>query len=71
MDKKEETLDELFTELEAVIKTMEQGEVSLEETFDLYHRGMDLLNVCNNKIDKVEKKILVLDNKGEAHEFEE
>ena len=59
MDKKEETLEEMFTQLESVIKTMEQGDVSLEETFDLYHKGMNMLNSCNVKIDKVE-----------AHEFE-
>lgn len=70
MDKKKETLEEMFTQLESVIKTMEQGDVSLEETFDLYHKGMNMLKSCNDKIDKVEKKILILDDKGEAHEFE-
>ena len=69
-DKKEETLEEMFTQLESVIKTMEQGDVSLEETFDLYHKGMNMLKSCNDKIDKVEKKMLILDDKGEAHEFE-
>ena len=53
MDKKEETLEEMFTQLESVIKTMEQGDVSLEETFDLYHKGMNMLKSCNYKIDKV------------------
>lgn len=70
MDKKEETLEEMFTQLESVIKTMEQGDVPLEETFDLYHKGMNMLKSCNDKIDKVEKKMLILDDKGEAHEFE-
>lgn len=70
MDKKEETLEEMLTQLESVIKTMEQGDVSLEETFDLYHKGMNMLKSCNDKIDKVEKKMLILDDKGEAHEFE-
>ena len=70
MDKKEETLEEMFTQLESVIKTMEQGDVSLDETFDLYHKGMNMLKSCNDKIDKVEKKMLILDDKGEAHEFE-
>lgn len=70
MDKKEETLEEMFTQLESVIKTMEQGDVSLEETFDLYHKGMNMLKSCNDKIDKVEKKMLILDDKGEPHEFE-
>lgn len=60
----------MFTQLESVIKTMEQGDVSLEETFDLYHKGMNMLKSCNDKIDKVEKKMLILDDKGEAHEFE-
>ena len=49
---------------------MEQGDISLEETFDLYHKGMNMLKSCNDKIDKVEKKMLILDDKGEAHEFE-
>ena len=70
MDKKKETLEEMFTQLESVIKTMEQGDVSLEETFDLHHKGMNMLKSCNDKIDKVEKKMLILDDKGEAHEFE-
>ena len=70
MDKKKETLEEMFTQLDSVIKTMEQGDVSLEETFDLYHKGMNMLKSCNDKIDKVEKKMLILDDKGEAHEFE-
>ena len=69
MDKKKETLEEMFTQLESVIKTMEQGDISLEETFDLYHKGMNMLKSCNDKIDKVEKKMLILDDKGEAHEF--
>ena len=35
------------------------------------HKGVDTLKMCNEKIDKVEKKILVLDNEGETHEFEQ
>lgn len=70
MAEKEQTLEQLFTELEDVIQTMEEGEISLEESFGLYHKGMDMLKECSDKIDKVEKKMLVLDDEGEAHEFE-
>ena len=48
---------------------MEEGEISLEESFQLYHQGMDMLKACNSKIDKVEKKMLLLDEEGEEHEF--
>ena len=71
MAEKEQTLEKLFTQLEDVIREMEQGEVSLEEAFELYHKGVDTLKMCNEKIDKVKKKILVLDNEGETHEFEQ
>ena len=50
-------------------KKMEEGEISLEESFQLYHQGMDMLKACNSKIDKVEKKMLLLDEEGEEHEF--
>ncbi|MGN1191931.1 MAG: exodeoxyribonuclease VII small subunit [Dorea sp.] len=65
----EQTLEELFVQLEETMKKMEQEDVSLEDSFRYYHRGMDLLKVCNDKIDQVEKKMLVLDEEGETHEF--
>ena len=66
----QQTLQEIFAQLDEVIAGMEQEEVSLEETFELYHKGMDMLKLCNKRIDKVEKKMLLLDNEGEEHEFE-
>lgn len=71
MADKELTLEEMFVNLDEVVKTMEQGEASLEESFQLYHKGMDMLKSCNEKIDHVEKKMLMLDHEGEAHEFEQ
>lgn len=66
----QQTLQEIFAQLDEVIAGMGQEEVSLEETFELYHKGMDMLKLCNERIDKVEKKMLLLDNEGEEHEFE-
>lgn len=63
------SLDELFGQLEDVIGEMEGEDVSLEKSFDLYSRGMTLLKKCNLAIDEVEKKVLILDENGESHEF--
>ena len=60
---------EMFAQLETVIQDMEKGDVSLEDSFELYNRGMTLLKKCNKAIDEVEKKVLVLDENGETHEF--
>ncbi len=63
------SLEETFQVLEEVINKMEQGDLSLEESFAAYHQGMDLLKSCNDKIDKVEKQVQELDARGETHEF--
>ena len=63
------TLEQTFAGLEEVIRKMESGDVSLEESFKLYHEGMDMLKSCNDKIDKIEKQMLILDEGGTLHEF--
>lgn len=66
---KKENLEEMFDLLDQVIGTLEGEDVSLEEAFGLYDQGMKLIRRCNQTINEVEKKILVLDENGEKHEF--
>ena len=65
----EKTLEEVFSQLDTVIQDMEREDISLEESFRLYHEGMQMLKGCNEKIDTVEKKMLILDEEGTEHEF--
>ncbi len=62
-------LEELFARLQVVTEDMEKSDITLEESFALYHEGMQLLKQCNEIIDAVEKKVQVLDENGEVHEF--
>ena len=66
---KRESLDQMFAQLEEVAGKMEGEEISLEESFELYSKGMNLLKQCSQAIEEVEKKVLVLDENGETHEF--
>ena len=66
---KDKTLEEVFVELDEVVEQLEESTVSLEDSFSLYHKGMELLKGCNDKIDRVEKKMLMLDEDGEQHEL--
>ena len=68
-EKKKENLEEMFKDLEELIGKMENEEITLEQTFDLYNNGMELLKKCNLSIEEVEKKVLVLDENGETDEF--
>jgi len=66
---KELTLKEAFEKLEEVTRKLEAADISLEESFLVYQEGMQLLKYCNESIDKVEKKVLLLNGEGTLNEF--
>lgn len=68
-EEKELTLEEAFDRIEETIAHLEEEETTLEESFLLYQKGMQLLQSCNEKIDKVEKQVLKINEDGELDEF--
>ncbi|MFI3207869.1 MAG: exodeoxyribonuclease VII small subunit [Eubacteriales bacterium] len=62
-------LDVMFHELEEVIESLGSSEVSLEQSFSLYNKGMETIRKCNGTIEEIEKKVQVIDQNGEYHEF--
>jgi exodeoxyribonuclease VII small subunit len=69
--KKTRSLEETFDRLEEVIGSMEDEDITLEKSFELYEEGVHLLSDCNDKIDAIEKKVLELSGDGSLSEFEE
>lgn len=65
---KQGNLEESFTKLDEIINSLENGEISLEDSFKLYNEGMKLIKNCNTQLDKVEKQIIVLNADGEDNE---
>ncbi len=63
------TIEESFSKIEEIIEKLENPEISLEDSFQEYQAGMKLLKDCDKQIEKVEKKVLVLEETGETHEF--
>ena len=57
MDK---SIEEIFEELDQILEKMEAPDSSLVDYFASYESGMKLIRACGEKIDKVEKKIIVL-----------
>ncbi len=49
-----------LTELEQIVKQLEQGELSLEASLKLYERGRALVAQCTKQLDEAELKIQVL-----------
>ncbi len=49
------------TELEALVSTMEAGELSLDASLAAYARGVELLKFAQGELEGAEAKIKVLD----------
>ena len=69
MKKQDLTMEETFEALDNIVRQLESGDASLEEAFVMYQKGMELLKECSEKIDTVEKKMLVLNENGDLREF--
>jgi exodeoxyribonuclease VII small subunit len=52
--------------LEALVREMEGGKLSLEQMMAHFEEGSGLVKVCSAKLNEVEKKIEVLVRKGDA-----
>ena len=56
-------------ELEEIIGRLEKGEITLEEGLSFFEEGVILVKSCQNKLDRVAKKVQVL-QKGELVDLE-
>jgi Exonuclease VII small subunit len=62
-------LEEVLIQVEQCIGQLENPQVPLEEAFRYYEEGIKKLRLCNEKIDQIEKKMLVIGSQGELEEF--
>ena len=71
MEEKKEALsiEESFVLLDELLARLEGDELTMEESFETYAKGLSLVKQCREKIDEVEKKVLVLEESGELHEL--
>lgn len=65
----EQTLEEAFASLDELIEILEDKETSLEDSFQVYQKGMELIKMCSEKIEQVETKVLLMNEDGELDEF--
>lgn len=68
-DQKKLQLEEAFSMLQETVETLEREDLTLEQSFQQYEKGMELVKQCNAMIDQVEKKVLVLNEDGQTDEF--
>lgn len=68
----EKSFEEALSELEAIVKELESGNVNLDDAINKYGEAMKLVKVCEDKIKNAEDMVvkIVKDNKLEDFEVQ-
>lgn len=62
--------EKTFTELEELVKKMEEGDLSLEESLKYFERGILLTKDCQQALNKAEQKVRILLEKNNKNNLE-
>jgi exodeoxyribonuclease VII small subunit len=54
-----------IAELESVVKKLEEGDLTLEQSLALYERGVQLSRYCHSRLEEAERRIELLNERGE------
>ena len=60
MAKKEMSFEESMARLEEIVRALESGEESLEQSLKWYEEGIALIRSCNAQLEKAEQKVKML-----------
>ena len=62
--KRDLSFEQAYSELESIVKEIEDESTPLEKLLELYEKGSELSSYCRDILEKTEKKLKVLqDNK--------
>ncbi|MCL2518176.1 MAG: exodeoxyribonuclease VII small subunit [Oscillospiraceae bacterium] len=60
--KKEENIsfENALLRLEEILRVLEKGSAPLDDSLKMFEEGVNLVRLCNNKLDNAEQKIKIL-----------
>ena len=67
MSQKKQSFEDSLAELEKIVNKLEGGELPLEESLELFEKGVGLSRECQERLSRAERRIEVLlkDQRGE------
>ena len=60
MAAKKQTFEESITKLDEIVKKLEKGDASLDESLALFEEGTKLIKNCSSMLDNAEQKVVRL-----------
>lgn len=69
MEKKK--FEDKVKELEGIVSTLENGDVSLDDSINKYTEAMKLVKECDDELKNIEEKVnKIVNENGELEDFE-
>ncbi len=65
MDPTIKDFESAIAELDRIAKTLEEGDLPLEKSLELYERGVQLSRFCHSRLEAAERRIEILNERGE------
>ncbi|MDW0108913.1 exodeoxyribonuclease VII small subunit [Sporosarcina aquimarina] len=66
MDTDSMKFEDAMLQLEKIVQQLETGDVQLEDSIDLYKKGMELSTFCQQKLQHAEKQLIsIVDKEGQ------
>jgi exodeoxyribonuclease VII small subunit len=65
MDPTIKDFEAAIAELETIVKKLEDGDLALETSLQLYERGVQLSRFCHARLEEAEHRIEILNERGE------
>ena len=53
-----------IAELETIVKKLEEGDLALEKSLELYERGVQLSRFCHSRLEEAERRIEIVNERG-------
>ena len=60
MDPTIKDFEAALTELDAIVKKLEDGDIPLEQSLQLFERGVQLSRFCHARLEEAERRIEIL-----------
>ena len=67
MDPTIKDFEAAIAELETIVKKLEEGDLALEKSLELYERGVQLSRFCHSRLEEAEKRIEIVNERGELN----
>jgi exodeoxyribonuclease VII small subunit len=58
--KKSEQFEEALKRLQTIVEKLERGDLPLEQAMESFTEGMQLVQLCHQKLEEAEKRVQVL-----------